>query len=208
MKDLNYYLHLPYTITLRPDSDDGVVARVEELPGCSTDGATVSEAVEKLDDLKRAWIEDAIEAGHSVPEPSPEEELPSGKWVQRVPRSLHRRLSMAAKKEGVSLNTLVSTVLSEAMGVRAERKASVQSNAVSAVEIEVQDTLNLWHDAFTNWGEATSCTIVTNHPTSTGHEVLGLADRLHLLGAGFPNKYKKPLKVFYEEEKSQGFGKA
>ena len=38
-----------------------------------------------------------------IPEPIKEESL-SGKFVIRVPKSLHRRLVIEAEKEGVSLN--------------------------------------------------------------------------------------------------------
>ena len=47
-----------------------------------------------------------------------EEVLPSGKWVQRVPRSLHKKLVSTAKREGVSLNQLVTSVLAAAVGKR------------------------------------------------------------------------------------------
>lgn len=48
--------------------------------------------------------------------PEPARELPSGKWVQRVPRSLHLELTRLAKIEGVSLNQLVVAILAEAVG--------------------------------------------------------------------------------------------
>ncbi len=44
-----------------------------------------------------------LENEMKVPEPIKEENL-SGKFVIRVPKSLHRRLVMEAEKEGVSLN--------------------------------------------------------------------------------------------------------
>jgi hypothetical protein len=40
----------------------------------------------------------------------------SGKWVQRIPRSLHARLQMIAAMEGVSLNHLVLCVLAASVG--------------------------------------------------------------------------------------------
>ena len=51
------------------------------------------------------------------PEGSPEK-LPSGKWLQRVPRTLHRDLIRLAERERVSLNQLVTALLSEAVGAR------------------------------------------------------------------------------------------
>jgi antitoxin HicB len=40
----------------------------------------------------------------------------SGKFVARVPKSVHAKLSSRAKAEGVSLNTLVVSLLSEGLG--------------------------------------------------------------------------------------------
>ena len=48
MKNLEYYLKLPYTIIIREDDDGDFVARVEELPGCSAHGASPLEAVDNL----------------------------------------------------------------------------------------------------------------------------------------------------------------
>ncbi len=42
----------------------------------------------------------------------------SGKFVARVPKSIHARLSTRAKAEGVSLNTLVLTLIAEGLGRR------------------------------------------------------------------------------------------
>ena len=120
MKDLKYYLDLPYTTILRRDEEGEFVARVDELPGCIAHGKNEGEALERLKEVQALWITDSLESGDTVPEP--EETLPSGKWVQRVPRSLHRKLVSFAKREGVSLNQLVSTILSEAVGIRKARE--------------------------------------------------------------------------------------
>jgi hypothetical protein len=68
--------------------------------------------------VKDAWLEDALAAGAGIPEPVSTEKLPSGKWLQRVPRSLHKGLTEMAEKEGVSLNQLVTSILAEAVGRR------------------------------------------------------------------------------------------
>ena len=39
-----------------------------------------------------------------------------GQWRQRVPRSLHEKLSIAAAREGVSLNGYVANVSAERVG--------------------------------------------------------------------------------------------
>ena len=40
----------------------------------------------------------------------------SGKWQLRAPKSLHRKLADRAKREGVSLNTLILTALAQYVG--------------------------------------------------------------------------------------------
>lgn len=118
MKTLKEYLALPYTTILRRDEDGDTVARVDELAGCAAHGATAEEALKNLEEVKQLWITDRLERGDSVPEPAQEETLPSGKWVQRVPRTLHRRIVQIAKHERASLNQWVTSVLAEAVGTR------------------------------------------------------------------------------------------
>lgn len=125
MKDTKYYLSLPYTVILRRDEDGDFVARIAELPGCATHGKSPQEALENLEEVKRAWIEDCLKQGDPIPEPVTEDVMPSGKWLQRVPKTLHRDLIRLAKREDVSLNQLVTSVLSEAAGAR-KAKAAVR----------------------------------------------------------------------------------
>jgi antitoxin HicB len=118
MKNLQYYLELPYTVIMRRDEEGDFVARIDELPGCAAHGSTPQEAFEALEEAKELWITDCLESGDPVPEPVTEEALPSGKWVQRVSRTLHQKLVSLAKREHVSLNQLVASILAEAVGVR------------------------------------------------------------------------------------------
>ena len=116
-KDISYYLSLPYTIEIIRDKDEenpGWVAKVVELPGCLTQADTFEELGLMIEDAKRSWIEVALEEGIPIPEPHAEEY--SGKFVVRVPKSLHRELAEAAKRENVSLNAFITTVLSKAVG--------------------------------------------------------------------------------------------
>lgn len=124
VKGLDYYLSLPYTVVLRRDNEGDWIARVDELQGCVAHGPTEADALATLHEIKRAWIEDAIESGDVIPEPVGEEELPSGKWVQRVPRTLHKKLADLARKENVSLNQLATSILAEAAGRKAQRYAA------------------------------------------------------------------------------------
>jgi antitoxin HicB len=116
VKNVAYYMTLPYATVLCRDEDNDVIARIAELPGCVAHGSDEAEAIENLREMQRLWLEVSIENGHVVPVPAPESVLPSGKWVQRVPRSLHARLVQMAKRENVSLNQLVTSLLSQAAG--------------------------------------------------------------------------------------------
>ncbi len=117
-KDLAYYEALPYSIVVRKDEDGDFVARIQELPGCIAHGETEASAIEHLRSMQRLWLEDALSSGDAIPEPEDDAALPSGKWVQRVPRKLHRDLVRLALREKVSLNQLVTSMLSEALAVR------------------------------------------------------------------------------------------
>jgi predicted HicB family RNase H-like nuclease len=44
------------------------------------------------------------------------DEYSSGKFAVRMPRSLHRKLSEEARREGVSLNQFVTMALAETVG--------------------------------------------------------------------------------------------
>jgi antitoxin HicB len=131
MSDTRKYLELPYTLYLRRDKEGDFVAKIEELPGCIAHGKTREEALANLDEAKVLWIEDCLENGYAVPLPSEEEELPSGKWLQRVPRKLHRKLQILSRRENVSFNQCILAILAEAVGERVPKPAEqVQSRQV------------------------------------------------------------------------------
>lgn len=54
-------------------------------------------------EVMEGWIETKLDAGLPVPMPLSENQY-SGKFVVRIPKSLHARLAFEAEKEGVSLN--------------------------------------------------------------------------------------------------------
>jgi antitoxin HicB len=113
IKNLNYYLNLDYSIRLKENSDGSYFAEIEELPGCITEGDSKEEALQMIDDAKKAWLSVALEDGNPIPEPMNDDF--SGKLNVRLPKYLHRHLAYRAKREGVSLNTLISTSLSATM---------------------------------------------------------------------------------------------
>ncbi len=67
---LEYYMSLPYTIEVIPDTEDGgYVAKVVELDGCITQADTWEELKDMIEDAKLCWIESALEDGIEIPLP-------------------------------------------------------------------------------------------------------------------------------------------
>jgi antitoxin HicB len=111
-KDLEYYMNLPYTIELQNTPGVGWFVKVKELPGCMSQGDDEHEALEMIRDAMLAWLSVGLEDGLPIPEPEPEpDQTYSGKFVTRIPRTLHRLLVEQAEREGVSLNALVNFAL-------------------------------------------------------------------------------------------------
>ncbi len=114
------YLRQEYPVLLwRIGPHEPFVAEVPDWPGCMAHGATPTSALRSLRQAQVTWVDDCLERGLSIPPPRPPEEA-SGKLVLRLPRSLHRRLGLLAAAEGVSLNTLLVTMLAEGLGLSAE----------------------------------------------------------------------------------------
>lgn len=102
-----------YQIVLRFIPEDGLwVAAVPELPGCSTHGKTRAEALANIEEAIDEWVATAQEKGWPVPAPKTGLEEYSGRFVVRLPKSLHRQLARLAEAEGVSLNQYVVYLLS------------------------------------------------------------------------------------------------
>ncbi len=116
-KDLAYYLSLHYPVVIHADSEGGFVAEIEELLGCMTQGETLEEVFEAIEDARHGWIQAAYYDGQDIPLPRDVEEY-SGKILVRIPKNLHRVLAHAAKQEGVSLNQYIASLL--AAGVQWE----------------------------------------------------------------------------------------
>ena len=102
----NEYLKLPYHIVIQHITDESgsyYFAKVRELDGCMSHGDTYTEAFENIQEAMEGWIETKLGNGFPVPLPTDESQY-SGKFVLRIPKTLHARLARAAENEGVSLN--------------------------------------------------------------------------------------------------------
>ncbi|MEA4970416.1 MAG: toxin-antitoxin system HicB family antitoxin [Candidatus Pelethousia sp.] len=104
--DIQEYMKLPYNYIIKPIQDESGAyfhASVLELDGCQSTGKTFKEAFDGLLEAMEGWIETKLESGFSVPNPIDNNKF-SGKFVVRLPKSLHARLAIEADREGVSLN--------------------------------------------------------------------------------------------------------
>lgn len=114
------YSHI---ISQIPKEDGGgFLITFPDLPGCMSDGATEAGAVANGKDAFKTWMSARKDANKEIPAPSYRPDtIPemSGKFVTRLPKSVHAKLAERAKAEGVSLNTLVLAFVAEGLGRKA-----------------------------------------------------------------------------------------
>lgn len=132
-------LRQPWTIEIRPYSDGGYFARVVELRGCMTEADTQLEVLQQLEEAQAEWLAAAVEAGDPIPKPSGDSEF-SGKIFVRTSPHLHRMVSEAAMREGVSMSQWVSEVLSRAVAYQ-EMPLKSLSDAFAATNEAIRTTL-------------------------------------------------------------------
>ena len=102
------YMKLPYTRLVQEMNDESghyFYGRILELDGCQTTADTLAELYNDLNDIMKSYLEIKIENHLPIPIPETTDKY-SGKFLVRLPKSLHQRLAIEANKEGVSLNQL------------------------------------------------------------------------------------------------------
>ncbi len=105
----------PYT------NKDGTVTWVVEfpdLPGCSAVGNTEAEALLESQIACELWLDEYFAKYESFPVPKEATNNYSGKFVVRLPKTLHKELAIEADEEGISLNSLIITLLAQNFGKR------------------------------------------------------------------------------------------
>lgn len=108
---LDHYLALDYPYTVVPD-DGSFFINFPDLPGCMTQVEDAAEIGAMADEIRILWLETAYDQGLVIPEPCDAGNY-SGKFVVRLPKSLHRDLAESAAREGASLNAYVTCLLAE-----------------------------------------------------------------------------------------------
>ena len=112
-----------YPLEIRPlaaEEGGGWLATFPDLPGCMGDGKTPEAAIADGYSAAQAWLKVAQECDDPIPKPGMGGE--SGRFVARVPKSLHTRLVARAEQEGVSMNTFLVSIIAEGVGVRVTRR--------------------------------------------------------------------------------------
>jgi predicted HicB family RNase H-like nuclease len=146
-KDLTYYLSLPYKIEIYFAAEDSTWIAVHPELGratCYSVGETQEKALKLLGEVKKDILEIALTEDKEIPEPESENnELPSGQFIIRIPRTLHAQLKSRAENEGISLNQFVLTILSEYNGSKKNEVAyeSILTSLIKSLP-EAPDILN------------------------------------------------------------------
>ena len=110
----------PYRVTVAWSEEDNLyVARIPKLTGIlGLDERDPAKAIRQA--IQRGW--DALAAladnSHSLPEPDDWSKKPSGQFYVRLLPELHTSLKEWAAEEGVSMNALISHVLTAAAAQR------------------------------------------------------------------------------------------
>lgn len=109
---------IDYPFEVRPLSAEeggGFLISYPDFSDCISDGETIEEALVNGKDALKSTI--AALKAKELPVPAPNGGgVASGKFVARVPKTVHARLTSRAKAEGVSLNTLVLAFITEGLG--------------------------------------------------------------------------------------------
>lgn len=133
-------LKKPYARQVIPQ--DGLYkAEILEFPGCFAVGDSAIEALTNLEEIAIDWLAATIAQGQNIPEPSDATGY-SGKTVLRMSKTLHKKASQFAMRDGVSLNQFVVNCVAEQVGLRAKpAPLNVQSTVLSALSIQIQATV-------------------------------------------------------------------
>jgi antitoxin HicB len=118
-----------YRIMVRPLSNDeggGYLVEYPEIPGCMSDGETVEEAIANGREALRDCLAAFKESGRKVPQPG----IEAAQWRQRLPRTLYLKLTEQARNEGVSINSLVTAMIAEAIGARSKGTRAKSSTSL------------------------------------------------------------------------------
>ncbi len=119
---LERYMQQKYRVEIEPIPEEdggGFEACIPQLGRWTLccDGDTESEALERLEEVKRSYFTIWLEEGKEIP--LPDTKRYSGRFVLRTSSDLHRQLSEHARESGVSLNAYANQALAAGLPVLA-----------------------------------------------------------------------------------------
>ena len=115
MKKIDYYMKLPYNYIIQQVNDESgeyYYGKILELDGCQSTGETIEELNANLDEAMEGYLEVKLENNLPIPIPHNPNNY-SGKFIIRIPKTLHQKLAIEANREGISLNQLALYKLSQ-----------------------------------------------------------------------------------------------
>jgi len=142
MKNLDYYMNLPYVTEVAELSEEdggGIILCHPELGRLSANawGETYEEARRMLIEIKGELFERCLAENLPIPEPKSEDlQEYSGKMLLRMPRSLHKAVAEAAEDEGQSINAYIVGAL-----LKTTERGEVPKEMLSAICSQVEKTV-------------------------------------------------------------------
>ncbi|VAW77323.1 hypothetical protein MNBD_GAMMA12-3176 [hydrothermal vent metagenome] len=143
-----------YAITVQKIQEDGIdyfESTIKEFPDIAVYGETYNEAYELAIDAIETSFQLLEECGIDIPNPIAKDDRYSGRVTLRMMKSLHAISSENAESEGVSLNSYITSVLAEKVGV-------------SKVMTVISDKMNFMLRELTTKASQTSSVMLINFP--------------------------------------------
>ena len=112
-KNLDYYLHLPYTYIIEwSDVDVCFLGSIVELERNMTCGQTREETFNNLQEALMSYITTSLDNKMEIPEPPKISDF-KGSITYRTSKERHYRLAKQAKLYGKSINTFIDEAIGE-----------------------------------------------------------------------------------------------
>ena len=117
IKDINYYLNLPWTYTIETTKETGellYIVHVNELPDITTDAPSLDAAMVLIKEAMAGAFELYLKQGDEIPEPVDPDEF-KGNIAYRTSSTRHYRLFKEAQKRNQSLSQLIDQCIDLAL---------------------------------------------------------------------------------------------
>ncbi len=166
MDRLEKYMNKNYKITIEKIDESeggGYRASIPQLGDklFQDHGDTIEEAIQNLEHLKKMLFAEYINKKIPIPEPEKEDDFAnySGKFILRVPKTVHRKLARQAKAEGVSLNQYLNYLIVQNHTANAMRKEIEQfqhslSDILAAYDFKDTKLKLVQNDDYKQYSEA------------------------------------------------------